>query len=68
MTLEAPLHFHIRPGALRVRIAHDHPGASPSALEPEGLWDSVRILGRLAAGHDPRPLPPGGRALRVERD
>ncbi len=68
VTLEAPLHFHTRPAALRVRIAHDHPGASPSALEPEGLWDSVRILGRLAAGHDPRPLPPGGRALRVERD
>ena len=68
VTLEAPLHFHIRPAVLRVRIARDHPGASPSALEPEGLWDSVRILGRLAAGHDPRPLPPGGRALRVERD
>jgi diacylglycerol kinase family enzyme len=67
VTLEAPLHFHIRPAALRVRIAHDHPGASPSALEPEGLWDSVRILGRLAAGHDPRPLPSGGgRAVRVE--
>ena len=68
VTLEAPLHFHIRPGVLRVRIAHDHPGASPSALEPEGLWDGVRVLARLAAGHEPRPLPPGGRALRVERD
>jgi diacylglycerol kinase family enzyme len=57
VTLEAPLHFHIRPAALRVRIARGHPGASPSALEPEGLWDSVRVLARLAAGHDPRPLP-----------
>ena len=57
VTLEAPLHFHIRPAVLRVRIARDHPGASPSALEPEGLWDSVRVLARLAAGHEPRPLP-----------
>ena len=57
VTLEAPLHFHIRPAALRVRIARDHPGASPSALEPEGLWDGVRVLARLAAGHDPRPVP-----------
>ena len=57
VTLEAPLHFHIRPGVLRVRIAHDHPGASPSALEPEGLWDGIRVLARLAAGHEPRPLP-----------
>ena len=57
VTLEAPLHFYIRPAVLRVRIARDHPGASPSALEPEGLWDSVRVLARLAAGHEPRPLP-----------
>ncbi len=60
VTLEAPLRFHIRPAVLRVRIARDHPGASPSALEPEGLWDGVRVLGRLAAGHEPRPLPLGG--------
>jgi diacylglycerol kinase family enzyme len=60
VTLEAPLRFHIRSGVLRVRIAHDHPGASPSALEPEGLWDSVRVLARIAAGHDPRPVPADG--------
>jgi diacylglycerol kinase family enzyme len=60
VTLQAPLRFHIRSGVLRVRIAHDHPGASPSALEPEGLWDGVRVLARIAAGHDPRPVPAGG--------
>ena len=60
VTLEAPLRFHIRSGVLRVRIAHDHPGASPSALEPEGLWDGVRVLARIAAGHDPRPVASGG--------
>ena len=59
MTLEAPLRFLIRPGVLRVRIAPAHPGASPSALIPEGLWSGVRALARIAAGRDsnnsPRP-------------
>ena len=36
VTLEPPLRFRIRPGVLRVRIARQHPGASPSALLPEG--------------------------------
>ncbi|MEY2535182.1 MAG: hypothetical protein QOF29_3092, partial [bacterium] len=35
VSLQPPLRFHIRPAALRVRIARRHPGASPSALEPE---------------------------------
>ena len=38
--LDPPLHFTIRPGVLRVRIAHGHPGASPSALAPEGFGRS----------------------------
>jgi diacylglycerol kinase family enzyme len=50
VTLEPPLRFRIRPGALRVRIARAHPGASPSAAIPEGLWDGVRALARIAAG------------------
>jgi diacylglycerol kinase family enzyme/membrane-associated phospholipid phosphatase len=29
--LQAPLHFRTRPGALRVRLARTHPGASPPA-------------------------------------
>jgi diacylglycerol kinase family enzyme len=33
--LEAPLHFQARPGALRVRIARSHRGASPSAIASE---------------------------------
>jgi diacylglycerol kinase family enzyme len=54
--LEPPLHFHIRPGVLRVRVARRHPGASPSAALPEGLADSVRALVRIAAGRtDPHP-------------
>jgi hypothetical protein len=59
VSLEAPLTFQIHPAALRVRIARHHPGASPSAVEPEGLWDSVRTLIGVAVGHDPRPLVSG---------
>ncbi len=44
MRLDAPLRFHIRPGALRVRIAPHHPGASPSALEPDKPWQTVQTL------------------------
>ena len=55
MTLEPPLRFRIRPGALRVRIAPAHPGASPSAAIPEGLWDGVRTLLGVAAGRAPVP-------------
>jgi diacylglycerol kinase family enzyme len=49
-TLDSPLRFRIRPGALRVRIARAHPGASPSAVEPEGLWQALHALARIAAG------------------
>jgi diacylglycerol kinase family enzyme len=42
--LDPPLRFRIRPGALRVRIAPQHPGASPSALEPDQPWQGVRAL------------------------
>jgi diacylglycerol kinase-like protein len=55
VTLEPPLRFHIRPGVLRVRIARRHPGASPSALLPEGLGQSARALARIAAGREPPP-------------
>ncbi|MDP9228311.1 MAG: diacylglycerol kinase, partial [Actinomycetota bacterium] len=51
--LEPPLRFRIRPGVLTVRIARRHPGASPSAGAPDGVWDGVRALGRIAVGRDP---------------
>jgi hypothetical protein len=53
--LAPPLRFIIRAGVLRVRIAHQHPGASPSANLPEGLGQSARALGRIAAGREPQP-------------
>ncbi len=50
MTLEPPLRFRIRPRALRVRIARDHPGASPSAEIPNDPLGGLRELLRLAVG------------------
>ena len=50
VTLEPPLRFRIRPGVLRVRIARQHPGASPSAAVPENTWEGWRELARIAAG------------------
>jgi diacylglycerol kinase family enzyme len=55
LTLDPPLRFVIRPGALRVRIARAHPGASPSAGIPDGAWEMARALARIAAGRQPRP-------------
>jgi hypothetical protein len=48
VTLDAPLRFRILPAALRVRIAAAHPGASPSTAMPEGAWETVRALARIA--------------------
>ena len=37
-TLTAPIRFASRPGALIVRIARDHPGASPATAVPRACW------------------------------
>jgi hypothetical protein len=46
--LDPPLRFRSRPQALRVRIAPQHPGASPSAAMPEGAWAGFRSVARVA--------------------
>ncbi len=46
--LDPPLRFRTRPQALRVRIAPQHPGASPSAAMPTGPWDAIRAVVRIA--------------------
>jgi diacylglycerol kinase family enzyme len=56
--LEPPLRFRIRPKTLRVRVAPNHPGASPSALEPDKPWEGVRTLARFVATGGPRELEP----------
>ena len=55
LMLDPPLRFRIRPAVLRVRIARKHPGASPSAMAPEGLWAGVLELTRIARGRDYEP-------------
>lgn len=55
--LQPPLRFRARPAALRVRIAPQHPGASPSANVPADALDAIRQLARIAIS-PPRRLPP----------
>ena len=58
VVLAAPVTFRVRPAALRVRIAAQHPGASPSSIEPVGALPALRALTRIAGGADPRQAPP----------
>ncbi len=62
LVLDPPLSFRIRPGVLRVRIARKHPGASPSAVAPEGPWEGIVELARIATGNatDPQRHDQGG--------
>ena len=53
VVLEPPIRFRIRPGVLRVRIAPQHPGASPSAMQPDRAGDGLRVLAAIAAGRGP---------------
>jgi diacylglycerol kinase family enzyme len=55
LVLDPPLRFRILPEVLQVRIARSHPGASPSAIAPEGLRAGVVELVRVALGRDPVP-------------
>jgi diacylglycerol kinase family enzyme len=61
VTLNPPLRFKILPAALRVRIAAAHPGASPSAAIPEGAWEIVLELARIAVRGTPRRPRPSSR-------
>jgi diacylglycerol kinase family enzyme len=63
LVLEAPLDFRVRPGVLRVRVARKHPGASPSAMLPDGIRAGAVELARIALGRDhqnPSTSTPGG--------
>jgi diacylglycerol kinase family enzyme len=57
--LDPPADFRVRPGALRVRVAVDHPGASPSSVEPVGAVPALRALARIALGRPARQPDPG---------
>ena len=51
LVMDPPLEFVIRPGVLRVRIAPQHPGASPTAALPGSFTDFLRQLFAVAVGH-----------------
>jgi hypothetical protein len=53
VVLDPPIRFRIRPGVLRVRIAPQHPGASPWAMQPDHASDGLRVLAAIAAGRGP---------------
>jgi hypothetical protein len=58
--LTPPLHFRSRPGVLRLRIAPQHPGVSPSVALPERSRDTAEALLRVALGREavaPEPAP-----------
>jgi diacylglycerol kinase family enzyme len=55
--LDPPLRFRILPGALRVRIAPQHPGASPSALEPDTPWRTIESLATFVLHGGPTDPP-----------
>src|SRR5829696_5911730 len=48
--LEPPLRFRSVPGVLRVRVAKQHPGASPSADMPKNMGAGAGALVRIALG------------------
>jgi diacylglycerol kinase family enzyme len=57
--LDPPLRFRVLPGVLRVRIAPHHPGASPSALEPDKPWQTIGALAKFVlhgGPTDPAPV------------
>ena len=53
--LDPPLRFRIMTGVLRVRIAPTHPGASPSAIEPDSPLQTIGALTNFALGRAVSP-------------
>jgi hypothetical protein len=48
LVFDPPVRFATRPQALRVRIAPQHPGASPSAVMPDRPGQMLGALATLA--------------------
>jgi diacylglycerol kinase family enzyme len=66
LRFDPPLRFTMRPAALHVRIAPQHPGASPSAVLPDQPGQMVRALASLAFGGEfvqPPSIPRGRSAV-----
>ena len=52
VVLTAPVRFRVVPDALHVRIAPQHPGASPSASQPDTLLGGIEKLAAIAVGKE----------------
>ncbi len=48
LMFDPPLRFTIRKGVLRVRIAPQHPGLSPSAAQPDHMLGWIKQLLHIA--------------------
>jgi hypothetical protein len=48
LMLDSPIRFRARPRVLRVLIAPQHPGASPSARLPDSPWGMFPALAQMA--------------------
>jgi len=55
--LDPPVRFRIRPRTLRVRISPRHPGASPSAMQPDHVVDGLGALIAIASSRLPVAHP-----------
>jgi len=60
LTIDPPLVFTVHHHALRVRIAPQHPGASPSAAQPATAKEGLRMLALIARGKGLKAVLPGG--------
>lgn len=58
--VDPPLVFAVHHHALRVRIAPQHPGASPSAAQPATAKEGIRMLFEIARGRGLDAVLPGG--------
>jgi diacylglycerol kinase family enzyme len=59
VVLDAPVQLVSEPGALRIRIAPQHPGMSPAAVVGRTRQNAVRRLLRIAAGRESDPAAAG---------
>jgi diacylglycerol kinase family enzyme len=59
VTLESPIRLEIAPGALRVRIAHHHPGISPARVAGAVQHGAPAHLLRVAFGRPSEPVAVG---------
>ncbi|MGE3289472.1 MAG: diacylglycerol kinase family protein [Pseudonocardia sp.] len=58
LRLPPPLRFRVLPGALRIRLPLDSPGAAPAALAPQGPADAIVGMLHVLGGRPARPARP----------